>query len=132
NGDMGVFKNISGRRFGRPVALFPIAQDGRKRTVWHCVCDCGGTARGRIDALTTGNAVSCGGCIPGRGGRLSRRHRIKSTESILTAITNRPTAVGQRRKNRPKPGGPSTTLPNDKAAGLPYFLGSARRPLRQG
>ena len=66
---MGGFKDFAGQRFGRLVALSPAAQDGRRRTMWHCACDCGGALRVRTDALTGGNTVSCG-C----GSRGRRRH----------------------------------------------------------
>lgn len=52
-------KDLSGKRFGRLVALEYM---GRKndRTLWRCVCDCGRESIVGYTALMTGNTRSCG------------------------------------------------------------------------
>ena len=53
--------DISGRRFGRLVALYPTERrDGRGSVYWRCRCDCGNTANITEASLTHGNARSCG------------------------------------------------------------------------
>ncbi len=60
---MTVALDISGRRFGRLIAVRP---DGRKRygkawhVTWLCRCDCGSTKTLTCSRLTTGNTKSCG------------------------------------------------------------------------
>jgi hypothetical protein len=57
---MPAFKDLTGQRFGRLVALtFEKRPQG---AWWHCRCDCGGTAVVRGAMMTRGNTSSCG-CI---------------------------------------------------------------------
>ena len=51
-------KNLSGRKFGRLTATFPVICNGKKR--WLCRCDCGNDVAVRVTALTSGNTKSCG------------------------------------------------------------------------
>ncbi len=53
---------LTGKRFGRLVALEPIAEKrGRSRSiVWRCRCDCGRTTEATANALQAGLRVSCG------------------------------------------------------------------------
>lgn len=58
---MGKIKDISNCRFGRLVALYPIAARDRKWSVyWHCRCDCGNEVDLTEDNLVHGNYKSCG------------------------------------------------------------------------
>jgi hypothetical protein len=52
-------QDLTGRRFGRLVALHP---KGRKwgYRIWLCVCDCGTRKRLAADTLMKGLVVSCG------------------------------------------------------------------------
>lgn len=58
---MAKIKDISNRRFGKLVALYPIAARDRKWSVyWHCRCDCGNEVDLTEDNLVHGNYKSCG------------------------------------------------------------------------
>lgn len=56
--------DISGRRFGRLVALERVgrtlAPNGTRQSMWRCRCDCGNETVVKYIALTTGNTRSCG------------------------------------------------------------------------
>lgn len=52
-------KDLTGRRFGRLVAIKPVGKRGRN-VLWECVCDCG-TERSFAQAdLSRGSSTSCG------------------------------------------------------------------------
>ena len=54
-------KDITGERFGRLVAQYPLEKrDKRKSVYWHCVCDCGNEIDVTEDGLRGGSYVSCG------------------------------------------------------------------------
>jgi hypothetical protein len=53
------FKNISGVRYGRLVAVKPIKiQPGG--SIWLFRCDCGGTTEAKTNNVKSGNTASCG------------------------------------------------------------------------
>jgi hypothetical protein len=56
------FKNIAAERFGKLIAVRPLATiaDKNRHTVWECTCDCGNTVNISISNLTSGNSTSCG------------------------------------------------------------------------
>lgn len=58
------FRDITGQRFGKLIALYPINNVGRR--IWHCKCDCGNETNVTIDCLTSGNTTSCG-CAKSKG-----------------------------------------------------------------
>lgn len=58
---MSSFVDISGRRFGRLVAISRAENKG-KITRWLCICDCGSSKTVRAPNLYSGNTKSCG-CI---------------------------------------------------------------------
>lgn len=39
--NMSIFKDITGKRFGRLVAISPVKKDGVGKFYWICKCDCG-------------------------------------------------------------------------------------------
>lgn len=53
-------KDITGQTFGRLTALGPIAQDAKKRFIWHFRCACGNTYTGIVTFVVRGNTQSCG------------------------------------------------------------------------
>ena len=63
---MGKFIDLTGQRFGNLVVLYKIDNyvdsKGKRRTMWHCLCDCGREKTIRGDALVGGRAQSCGMC----------------------------------------------------------------------
>lgn len=58
------FKDMTGRRFGRLVAISKapdrIQPSGDKKTRWNCQCDCGASTVSDSDALRSGRSKSCG------------------------------------------------------------------------
>lgn len=51
--------DLTGQRFGKLVALFPIYR-GDKHTLWHCKCDCGNECDIDLGNLRSGKSQSCG------------------------------------------------------------------------
>lgn len=65
---MGRFKDISGQRFGRLVAIEPVGKDKHGTYKWRCHCDCGRETVVLVSNLTKerkGNTRSCG-CVQHR------------------------------------------------------------------
>lgn len=53
--------DITGQRFGKLVALFPVySNDRNKHTKWHCKCDCGNEIDIDLGNLRQGFSKSCG------------------------------------------------------------------------
>ncbi|MBR0343607.1 MAG: hypothetical protein IJH64_15400 [Oscillospiraceae bacterium] len=53
-------KDITGRKFGKLTALFPLKEIKGSSYMWHCVCECGNELDVRLSSLTSGNTTSCG------------------------------------------------------------------------
>lgn len=55
------FRDLTGQRFGKVVALHRHAESAKNGSVyWECLCDCGNTKKLTSKVLTTGKASSCG------------------------------------------------------------------------
>lgn len=58
------FEDLTGQRFGLWTALFrakdKVGPNGRKATMWRCVCDCGTEKDIRQGTLKSGSSKSCG------------------------------------------------------------------------
>jgi len=54
------FKNITGQRFGRLLALARAGNTQRGEVVWHCRCDCGGAINTTGHNLRRGQTKHCG------------------------------------------------------------------------
>ena len=52
-------KDITGQRFGRLVALYPLGSV-KKNILWRCKCDCGGAKDVIVGELNSRNTRSCG------------------------------------------------------------------------
>lgn len=52
--------DLTGQRFGKLVALFPIYSENGGHTLWHCQCDCGNTCDIDMGNLRSGKSQSCG------------------------------------------------------------------------
>jgi len=61
---MGKFRDLTGERFGGLTVVSRTENvrraNGRTRTAWNCICDCGNTCVVNADNLTRGMQVSCG------------------------------------------------------------------------
>lgn len=53
-------KDITGRRFGKLVAVEPTNETLYGTVVWRCICDCGGEVNAPLCQLTAGYRKSCG------------------------------------------------------------------------
>lgn len=82
-----LFKGIdlTGQRFGRLTvtsrAPSRLRNNGKFRTMWHCLCECGGTALTPSDMLRSGRTQSCG-CL---------RREMSSERSAVHRQTDTPT-----------------------------------------
>ena len=56
----GAWKDLTGQRFGKLVALYPTSARQHGNVVWHCSCDCGGEADYASGILLRGSATTCG------------------------------------------------------------------------
>jgi len=54
------FRDISGQRFGKLVAIEPTPLRSGNSIVWKCACDCGRESNHSSNALLNGQAKSCG------------------------------------------------------------------------
>ena len=52
--------DLTGQRFGKLVALFPIYSENGGHTLWHCKCDCGNECDIDMGNLRQGFSQSCG------------------------------------------------------------------------
>ena len=52
--------DITGRRFGRLVAVRPLGKGGSFQLQWECRCDCGRIVKVYKKNLLSGNTRSCG------------------------------------------------------------------------
>ena len=57
---MGAFKDLTGQRFNRLIALKPTRKDKWGEFIWECRCDCGNTTEVRGSSLNGGYIKSCG------------------------------------------------------------------------
>lgn len=53
-------RDITGLRFGKLTAEYPVEGGKYGRTLWHCRCDCGGEVDAPLQQLTAGYRKSCG------------------------------------------------------------------------
>lgn len=57
---MGRFKDLTGMRFGKLIAIETAGKDLYQRFYWLCKCDCGALCKVKSNNLSTGNSTSCG------------------------------------------------------------------------
>ena len=87
-------KDITGKRFGRLVAIERLNKKEHGRYVWKCECDCGKNVAVEISNLTTGSTKSCG-CLSSdlaseRGKKIAiytKYHLEKDTAEKGTRLT---------------------------------------------
>lgn len=54
--------DLSGKKFGKLTALYPLKERKRRSIVWHCKCDCGGTKNVIQVDLKRGHTTHCDNC----------------------------------------------------------------------
>lgn len=52
--------DISGRKYGRLIAVRPTNKKYKSKTIWECKCSCGNIVEVPINLLQSGNTKSCG------------------------------------------------------------------------
>ena len=57
---MGKFVDITGKRFGRLVAISGNERDCHRNVLWTCKCDCGNEVKIILESLKNGRTKSCG------------------------------------------------------------------------
>lgn len=57
---MSNFKDLTGNKYGRLLAVRPVKLPNVNGMCWECLCDCGNTYIARSWKLTAGCALSCG------------------------------------------------------------------------
>lgn len=78
---MGKILDITGERYGRLVALNPIA--GTSPSKWRCACDCGNFCSPVIASLRNGHTSSCG-CLATERRKLAKTtHGRRYTKTYL-------------------------------------------------
>ena len=63
------YKDITGQRFGKLVALYPTHQNDRRAMMWMFQCDCGKQIELEGNSVTRLNTLSCG-CLKQSHGEL--------------------------------------------------------------
>ena len=70
------YNDITGMKFGRLTALYPIETEKRGRLKWVCQCDCGKLTKAKSSELKSGARVSCGCARETHGMSKTRLHTI--------------------------------------------------------
>lgn len=60
------FKNLTGQRFNKLIAIEPIGKNSNGNFLWYCECDCGGHKIVSNSDLKLGKIISCG-CVNSKG-----------------------------------------------------------------
>jgi len=82
------YLDLTGMRFGRLVAQWPVGRSKDKKIIWLCLCDCGQLSTVISNNLRSGGTVSCG-CA---------QKLIASATSAVTALHH-----GHHRRNKRSP-----------------------------
>lgn len=84
------FRDITGCRFSKLVAVRRFGVDSTGKTTWECVCDCGNTSVHTLLNLSNGTAKSCG-CL---------RHVSHTREDLLGQNFGRLTVIERLPNNQ--------------------------------
>lgn len=79
--------DITGQRFGRLVALYPVRVEKNVGYLWLCKCDCGNDVLEPVKRLRTGNTNSCGCLRNDKIAEVNKKHG-KSHKSRLYNVWN--------------------------------------------
>lgn len=75
-------KDITNKRFGRLIAIQPVARTKRNNIIWNCLCDCGQHTEAILSDLIKGDTKSCGNCQLKRNGQTTS-YKSLSLSSLL-------------------------------------------------
>ena len=78
------YKDRTGQKYGRLLAIQYLYTNKRKKAVWLCKCECGKYIEVPSDNLAIGNTKSCG-CVKheraiNHYSNLNKQHRMKGTK----------------------------------------------------
>jgi len=120
--------DISGRRFGRLIAISLAPKRVRRVTFWNCQCDCGNATIACYWDLMNGNTVSCG-CRQ-RETQLKHGHNRKGSRSseygIWSAMKQR--CLNPKAKRYADYGGRGITVSQEWMAFEGFFADMGPRP----
>lgn len=91
---MGIFKDLTGKRFERLVVIRRVKNIGRT-LMWECKCDCGKVKNNNASNLHSGRLKSCGCFHKEKSSILLRTHGMTGTRfyrvwaDIITRIMNK-------------------------------------------
>lgn len=117
---MGVFYDITGRRYGRLTVIGLTPDKKYDKHVWECLCDCGETALLIKRALQSGNTQSCGCLI----GDTARTHGATNTPLYRTWSGIRTRCLNPRSQHYKNYGGRGITI-DDRWQGANGFANFA-------
>ena len=74
------YKNdLKGKKFNRLTVIEYVGQKGRRRTMWHCICDCGNVVIAESSHIKSGHTKSCGCYSKDRIGNLNKKTGMSNT-----------------------------------------------------
>jgi len=96
---MSAFRDLTGQRFGRLVAIkYNIRPSGKScqpKTFWICQCDCGNVKEVSSTNLLTGNTSSCGCYASEYSKKINTKHGLSKTRfyniwsSMISRVKNK-------------------------------------------
>ena len=90
-------RDVTNKRFGRLVALYPTEKRICRSVVWHCQCDCGRETDVILSNLVNGYTKSCG-CLKRENHDRVCRPRNKPSQQPTTS-----TAANHHHRSQPPP-----------------------------
>jgi Recombination endonuclease VII len=80
-GRRGPRLQLTGKRFGKLIAVEPCGRDKRQRVLWLCQCDCGNKCQVQSTNLANGHTQSCG-CLVGQHSRSTEESIARRNAAI--------------------------------------------------
>jgi hypothetical protein len=79
-------REVSGKRFGRLVAIMPLEKRAAGYVIWQCRCDCGNIVETSITKLRLGRIFSCG-CFARDQATARAETSVKAANEYLRSAT---------------------------------------------
>lgn len=73
------YKDISGQKFGRLIALYKLHNYHKTGSYWLCYCECGNVTEVYLSNLSRGATMSCGCLNKELTSKRSKKHGMKNT-----------------------------------------------------
>jgi len=78
-------KDLTGKRFGKLLAVKNTGKQQNNCYVWECLCDCGSIIKVMSGSLGSGNTKSCGCVGIERMRKLGRARRLPNKQGLINA-----------------------------------------------